>query len=73
MKNEFEPVTDAIKNTSDDLTKTMMLTSIETNKALSNLNDKLLEKLNDTGILAIFCCLLYLESLTQNILVIIKY
>ena len=48
----FEPVTDTTKITSEDLTKTMMLTSEENKKALENLNDKLLEIINDRGILA---------------------
>ena len=47
MKLVFEPVTKTTKNTSEDLTKTLMLTSKENNKALENLNNKLLEKLND--------------------------
>ena len=48
----FEPMTDAIKNTSDNITKTITETSKRTNKGLENLNNKLLEILNDRGILA---------------------
>ena len=48
----MEPVTDTIKNISENLTKTMMLTSKENNKAIENLNDKLLEIMNDRGIKA---------------------
>ena len=47
----FEPVTDT-KKTSEDSTKTMMFTSRENNKALENLNNKLLERMNVTGIIA---------------------
>ena len=36
MKKFFEPITDTIEKTSEDLTKTMMLISTENNKALSN-------------------------------------
>ena len=52
MKKLFEPVTDTNKNTSEDLTKPMMLTPKENNKAKENTNDKLLEILNDRGIIA---------------------
>ena len=54
MSKTFETVTDKIKNTSEDLTKTMMLTSKENNKALENLNDKLLQKMTDRGKIASF-------------------
>ena len=47
MKKIFEPVTGTIKNTAEDLTKTMMLTSKENNKALENSNDKHLEITKD--------------------------
>ena len=46
-KNLFEPVTDTVKNISENLTKTITETSINKNKALDNLNNKLLEKLNE--------------------------
>ena len=52
MKKVFEPVTKSIKDVSEDVTRTMTETSKENNKALSNLNDKLLEIMNDWGILA---------------------
>ena len=48
----FTPVTDAIKITSQNLTKTLTESSIKNNKALENLNHKLLEKMNDRSILA---------------------
>ena len=52
LKKLFEPITKLIKDTSQNVTKTMMEISKENNNALSNLNDKLLEIMNDTGILA---------------------
>ena len=52
MKNVFEPVTKTIKDVSEDLTKTMLITSKENNMALRNLNNKLLEIMNDRGISA---------------------
>ena len=40
MKKVFEPMTDAIKSTSDDLAKTMILTAKENNQAVSKLNQR---------------------------------
>ena len=42
----------SIKDVSQDITKTITETSIENNKALSNFNEKLLEIMNNKGILA---------------------
>ena len=52
MKKVFEPATDTIKITSEDLTKTLTETSKENNKALEKLNNKLLHLINDRGIIA---------------------
>ena len=52
MKKVFEPVTKSIENTSQDITKTITETSFKNNQALENLNNKLLEIMNDRGILA---------------------
>ena len=52
MKKVFEPVTKSLENTSQDITKTIVETSNNGNKALENLNNKLLELMNDRGILA---------------------
>ena len=60
----FEPVTKTIKDVSEDVTKTMMITSKENNLALENSNNKLLETMNDRGILA--SCLLSLLSKITN-------
>ena len=54
MKKVFEPVTKSIENTSQDLTKTLTETSIKNNQAIQNLNNKLLEIINDRGILATY-------------------
>ena len=51
MKKVFEPFIDTTKDTSRDITKTMMETSIENSKTLKNLNDKN-EIMNDRGIMA---------------------
>ena len=52
LKEVFEPVTKTLEKTSQDITKTMTETSIKNNEALENLNNKLLEIMNDRGILA---------------------
>ena len=52
MKKVFEPVTKSLENTSQDITKTITETSIKNNQAIENLNNKLLEIMNDKGILA---------------------
>ena len=54
MKKVIEPVAKTIKDAPEDVTKTVKLTMMpeENNKALAKLNDKLLEILNDRGIIA---------------------
>ena len=54
MKKVFEPVTKSLENTSQDITKTLTESSIKNNQAIGNLNNKLLEIMNDRGILASF-------------------
>ena len=51
MKKVFEPVTKSFKDVSEEVTKPMTENSIKNNQALENLNNKLLEILNDKGIL----------------------
>ena len=52
MKKVFEPVTKSLENTSENLTKAITESSKENNLALDNINNKLLEIMNDRGILA---------------------
>ena len=52
MKKVFGPVTKSLENTSQDITKTITESSIKNNRAIENLNNKLLETMNDRGILA---------------------
>ena len=52
MKKVFEPVTRSLEKTSQDITKTITESSIKNNQAIENLNNKLLEIMNDRGILA---------------------
>ena len=51
-KKVFEPVTKSLENTSENLTKALTASSKENNLALENLNNKLLEIMNDRGLLA---------------------
>ena len=52
MKKVFEPITKSLEKTSQDITKTITESSITNNKAIENLNNKLLEIMKDRGILA---------------------
>ena len=52
MKKVFEPVTKSLENTSQDIKKTITESSIKNNQAIENLDNKLLEIMNDRGILA---------------------
>ena len=52
MKKVFEPVTKSLENTSKNITNALTEAFIKDNQELENLNDKLLEIMNDRGILA---------------------
>ena len=52
MKEVFEPVTNTIKDTSENKTKTVTESSINNNKAIENLKEKVLELMNDRGMIA---------------------
>ena len=51
-KKIFKPMTDEIKNTSDNITKTITENSNNNNKAIENLNETILELMNDKGMIA---------------------
>ena len=51
-KKLFKPMTDAIKSTSENITKTLTENSINNNKALENLNEKILELMDEKGMIA---------------------
>ena len=53
-KNLFKPMTDAIRKTSENITKTLTENSINNNKAIENLNEKILVLMNDKGMIAPF-------------------
>ena len=67
MKKIFEPVTKSLENNSQDITNTITETSIKNNQAIENLKNKLLEIMNDRGIVSSY--LLHLKSLILKILV----
>ena len=48
MTKVFEPLTDTLKKTSENITES----SINNNRAISDLNEKVLELMNDRGIIA---------------------
>ena len=50
MKKVYEPLTNTIKNVSENISKTLTKSSINNNKAIENLNEKVLESMNDTGL-----------------------
>ena len=52
MKNLYEPLTDTIKNVSENIAKTLTKNSINNNKAIENLKEKVLELMNDKGLIA---------------------
>ena len=52
MRKVFKPMIDAIKNTAENITKTITKSSVNTNKAIKSLNEKLLELMNNKGMIA---------------------
>ena len=52
MNKVFEPLTDTLKKTSEDITKTITENSNNNNKAIENINEKILELMNDKGLIA---------------------
>ena len=52
IKKLYQPLTDTIENPSEKLTKTITETSIKNNQAISDLNEKLLELMNDRRLIA---------------------
>ena len=52
IKKIFKPMTDEMKNTSENISKSITESSINNNKAISDLNEKILELMNDRGIIA---------------------
>ena len=52
MTKVFEPLTETLKKTSENITETITETSGNNNKAIEDLNEKILELMNDKGMIA---------------------
>ena len=52
VKKLYDPLTDTIKDVSENITRTFTETSIKNNKAIENLNEKILELMNEKGMIA---------------------
>ena len=52
MTKVFEPLADSLKKTSESISKTITENSINNNKAIENLIEKILELMNDKGLIA---------------------
>ena len=52
MTKVFEPLTETLKKASENITQTITETSVNNNKAIENLNEKILELMNDKGLIA---------------------
>ena len=65
---KIEPVTKSPKDFSEDVTKTITETSKEYDKAVTNSHYKLLEIMNNRGILSSHLLSFYLKSLVLNLL-----
>ena len=52
MKKVFEPMADTIKDVSENITKTITETSNKNTKAISDLNEKVLELMDEKGLIA---------------------
>ena len=51
-KKIFKPMTEALKNTSENIKKTLTENSINNNKAIDNLNEKILELMDEKDMIA---------------------
>ena len=51
-KKLFKPMTDTIRNTSENVMKTLTENSINNNKTIENINEKILELMNEKGLIA---------------------
>ena len=54
MTKVFEPLSNTLKKTSENITKSITEISINNNKTIENLNEKILELMNDKGMIAPF-------------------
>ena len=68
MTKVFEPLTDTLKKTSENITKTITENSINNNKAIENLNEKILELMNDKGMIAPYLTTSFVEKYLKKII-----
>ena len=54
LKRAFEPITKSFENTSENIAKTFTETYVKNNKAISDLNENVLQLMNDKGMIAPF-------------------
>ena len=66
MEKVFGPLTDTLKKTSENITKTITENSINNNKAIENLNEKILELMNDNGMIASYLALPLVEVFRKD-------
>ena len=66
IKEVFEPMTNAIKNTSENITKSITEASINNNKAIENLNEKNLELMDANGMIASYLTIPLAEAFKKD-------
>ena len=66
MTKVFEPLTDTLKKTSENITKTITENSINNNKAIENLNEKILELMNDKCLIAPYLTTSFVEVFKKD-------
>ena len=66
MEKVFGPLTDTLKKTSESITKSITENSINNTKAIENLNEKILELMNDKGLIAPYLALPLVEVFRKD-------
>ena len=66
LKEVFEPMTNAIEKTSENITKSITEVSINNNKAIENLNEKILELMDANGMIASYLALPLVEVFRKD-------
>ena len=62
----FKPMPDELKNTSEKITRTLTENSINNNKAIENLNEKILELMDEKGMIAPYLALSLVEVFKKD-------
>ena len=66
MKEVFEPMTNAIEKTPENITKSITEVSINNNKTIENLNEKILELMDANGMIASYLALPLVEVFRKD-------